>query len=42
MERFDVIIVGGLENYDAVEGADLAERILEVARGDLDQLFSTR
>ena len=35
-------IVGGLENYDAVEGADLAERILEVARGDLEQLFSTR
>ena len=35
-------IVGGLENYDAVEGADLAERILEVARGDLEQLFSIR
>ena len=35
-------IVGGLENYDAVEGADLMERILEVSRADLDALFSTR
>ena len=34
-------IVGGLENYDVVEGSDLAERILEVARGDLEELFST-
>ena len=34
-------IVGGLENYDAVEGADLMERILEVSRADLDSLFST-
>ena len=35
-------IVGGLENYDAVEGADLMERILEVSRVDLDTLFSIR
>ena len=35
-------IVGGLENYDAVEGADLMERILEVSRTDLDILFSAR
>ena len=33
--------VGGRENYDVVEGSDLAERILEVARGDLEELFST-
>ena len=35
-------IVGGLENYDAVDGADLMERILEVSRADLDTLFSAR
>ena len=35
-------IVGGLENYDAVEGTNLAERVLEVARGDLEELFWTR
>jgi creatinine amidohydrolase/Fe(II)-dependent formamide hydrolase-like protein len=35
-------IVGGLENYDAVEGRDLMERILEVSRTDLDILFSAR
>ena len=34
-------IVGGLENYDMVEGSDLAERIIEVARGDLEKLFSS-
>ncbi len=31
-------IVGGLENYDSVDGADLMRRILEVARDDLDGL----
>ena len=34
-------IVGGLENYDMVEGSDLAKRIIEVARGDLEKLFSS-
>lgn len=32
-------IVGGLENYDAVDGADLMARILEVARHDLAGLL---
>ena len=32
------VIVGGLENYDAVEVSDLMRRILDVAREDLDRL----
>ncbi len=34
-------IVGGLENYDAIDGADLMERILEVSRSDLVSLLTT-
>jgi len=34
-------IVGGLENYDAIDGADLMERILGVSRTDLAALLPT-
>ncbi|MEE3284633.1 MAG: hypothetical protein VX311_08625, partial [Planctomycetota bacterium] len=34
-------IVGGLENYDAIDGADLMDRILDVSRSDLVSLLTT-